>query len=106
MTEIEPAAHHRAAVMHAIFQNGRPRARDNRPEPCKPAEQMPVLAITQRLIETAGAAELRVADQHDAAIDDKIASEQVAQDLAARLAATAEQAAAADATSAGVDPLI
>src|ERR1700760_4303690 len=47
-----------------------------------------------------------MADQHDAAIDDEIAGEQVAQDFAARLAATTEQAAVADALSRGIYTVI
>ncbi|WP_246735230.1 hypothetical protein [Bradyrhizobium sp. S69] len=106
MVEIDPAAHHRAVVMDAIFQNFRPRTPGNGSLRRKTTEQVPILAIAKRLIETAGAQELRVPDQHDAAVDDEIAGEQIAQDFAARLAPPTQQAASPDAASTRVDPVI
>jgi hypothetical protein len=92
--------------MDAIFENGRPRTPNNWPQPGETAEQVPVLAIAKRFIEAACPKELRVPDQHNAAVDDEIASEQIVQYLAARLAPPKQHAASSDAASTGIDPLI
>jgi hypothetical protein len=48
-------------------------------QPRETAEQVPVLAVAKRFIETAGPKELRVPDQHHAAIDNEITGEQIVQ---------------------------